>query len=105
MHLDHGVDHQQRSIAIVTLHVQVVQVGRTVDVWLQVVLVLIALPGPETEIPRVEHQSSELAEVELCPCLDAESAAHVVVALNHVEVVALGTTQQDATHEHTLFHL
>ena len=39
------------------------------------------------------------------PCLDTESAAHVIVALNDVEIVALGTTEQDTAQEETLFHL
>ena len=80
------------------------QVGSAIDVWLQV-LVLVALPGPETEVLGIEHKASELAEVEQGPCLDAESATPVVVALNDVEVVTLGTTQQNATYENSLFHL
>lgn len=104
MYLKDGIDHQQSRITIVTLHVQVMQVGSAIDVWLQV-LVLIALPGPESEVLGIEHEATELAEVESRVCLDAETAAHIVVALNDVEVVTLGTTQQNTRHEDTLLQL
>ncbi len=92
VHLNDGIDDQQCRVAIVTLHVQVVQVGSTIDVWLQI-LVLIAPPGSETEVLGIEDEASVLTEIQLRLRLDAESAAHVVVALNDVEVVTLGATQ------------
>ena len=34
-----------------------------------------------------------------------ESTTHIVVALNKIEVVALGTAEQDTAEEHTLLQL
>ena len=48
MHLHDGIDNQERRIAVVTLHVQEVQVGSTVDIGLQV-LILVALPSIDAE--------------------------------------------------------
>ena len=104
MYLKDGIENQQCRITIVTLYVQVVQVGSAVDVLLEV-FVLIALPGPESEVLGIEHEATELAEVEFRVCLDAETAAHIVVALNDVEMVTLGATEQDATQEDALFQL
>ena len=83
MELHDGVDDQQGCITIVTLYVQVVQVGSSIDVWLQV-LFLVALPGVDSEILGIEDETSEASEVELCLRLDAESATHVVVAPLHL---------------------
>ena len=89
---------------MVALHIQVVQIFGAVGVGLQV-FVLIPLPRVDTEVLGIEYETAELTEVELSLRLDAESAAHVVVALNDVEIVTLGTTEQNATEEYTLFQL
>ena len=101
MHLDDGIDDQQGGIRVVTLDVQVVQVGRAVHVGLQV-LVLIALPGVKTEVLGIEDEATEASEVKLCLRLDAETATHVIVALDDVEVVTLRSAEQDTAEEHTL---
>ena len=85
--IQNGIDNQQGCIAIVTLHVQVVQVGSTVDLALQVSF-LIALPGVETEVLGIERQASNTSEVKLRLRLDAESAAHIIVTLDDVEKAA-----------------
>ena len=64
VHLNDGINHQQSRITVVTLHVQVVQVGSAVNIGLQV-LVLVALPGPETEVLGIEHDASVTTKVEL----------------------------------------
>ena len=104
MELKDGVDDQQRSVTIVTLHIQVVQILFSTDVGIQV-SVLVALPGVEAEILGIEDETSETSEFNLSLRLDAETATHVVVALDDVEVVTLGTAEQDAGGEYALFHL
>ena len=80
------------------------QILGTVGIGLQV-FVLVTLPGVDTEVLGIKYEASELTEVELGLRLDAEAATHVVVALNHVEIVALGTTEQDAAEEYALLQL
>ena len=58
------IDDQQSRITIVALYVQVVQVGSTFDIGLQI-LVLLALPGVEAEVLGIEQEAPVLAEVKL----------------------------------------
>ena len=101
MYLHDGVDHQQGSITLVALHIQVVQIlyiGKAVVN----ILLLVALPSIESEILGIECETAETTEVELGLRLDAEAASHVIVAFNHVEIVTLGAAEQDAAEEYTL---
>ena len=104
VHLQNGIDDQQHGVAAVALDVQVVQVLDICKVVLDILL-LVAFPGVEAEVLGIEHEAAELAEVELGLRLDAESTTHVVVALDDVEIVALGSAEQDAAEEHALFQL
>ena len=107
MELKDGVDNQQSSIAVITHHIQIVQVpGAFIELFQFIKCIgIIALPRIEAEVLSVKYHATEATEVQLCLRLDTEAATHIVVTLNDVEVVTLRTTEQDTAYENTLFHL
>ena len=76
---------------MVTLHVQIMQVFGPISISLQI-LTLVAFPGKDAEVFGIKDKTAETSEIKLCLRLDAETAAHVVVALNNIKVVTFSTT-------------
>ena len=125
MNLQHGIDNQESGIALVALGIQIAEVvarhflelvfvvGDRAQIfcrefafvnallqWYQ--LILVSLEGKDAEILGIQREACRAAKVEHCLGLDAEAATHIVVALDDVEVVALGTTQQNSAQEDAL---
>ena len=90
-------------MAPVALNVQIAQVGDIGETVVEV-LFLISFPRIETEKLGVQNEACRSAKVELRLRLDAETAAHIVVTLNHIEIVTLRTTEHNTTHKDALFH-
>ena len=53
----------------------------------------------------VEDEAAEVAQLHVGLGLDAETASHVVVAVDDAVVVALGTAEQDAVKEDALLEM
>ena len=88
IHLYQGIDYQQAGIASVALHVQIVEVFSAINIAWQV-FILVAFPREQVEETDVSDESSEILQLNMCLRLDAVAATHIIVALNHVKIVAL----------------
>ena len=67
------------------------------------VFILVTLPCEDAEIMHIEDEPAEPAYLHVGLGLDAVAASHVVVAVNHIEIVALCAAQQYAAEENALF--
>ena len=93
---DRGND-EETCIALVALHIEIVKI-----VHLEFRL-LIAYPREDAEILDVQVEAPPVAKLKMGLRLEAESTTHIVVALQHIKIVALGTTQQNGIKEQALF--
>ena len=91
--LENGVDNKQRGVALVALSIKMQRVDGAK------VFLLVALPGENLVELGVQNEAAEVAQLEVGFRLGAETAAHVVVAVYHVVVVALGAAKQYAVNE------
>ena len=66
------------------------------------VFLLVALPCEDAVVLCVEDETPEVSHLEVRLRLYVEAAAHVVVAVNHVEIVALGASEKYARDEQPL---
>jgi hypothetical protein len=91
------IDNQQFGIALVALRIEIQRVygGK--------VFALITFPCEYAVIVGMENETAEIMEFHKRLGLHRETAAHVVVAVYHIVIVALGAAQQDCTEEYTLF--
>ena len=95
---EHGVEHHQLSVALVALHVIVERLAvGGVDV-------LDALPCEDAIIVEVEGEEAGATEEHPCARLHAVAAAHVIVAVYHVIIVALGASKHYHTGVDALLH-
>ena len=95
--LPHRRQLQQFGVALVALGVEIERVG-----VLQV-LSLISLPSEDALVVGVQDEAADASEVHLRLGLHRESRPHVVVAVDHVVIVALGSSQQYSAEVDALF--
>ena len=91
------VEDQQLRVAFVALRVEVERIG-----VLQV-FTLISFPCIDVVIVHKQREIAEAREDHLGLGLEAESRSHVIVAVDHVVVVALRTAEQDEIGKDRLF--
>ena len=84
--LEDGSNHKQPCITFIALHIEIAQI-----VYLKLRL-LITYPCKDTEILDMQIETPPVAKLQVRLRLNTESAAHVVVTLQHIKVVAFGTT-------------
>ena len=84
--LDDGIEDEEGGIAFIALYVQVVQVFNLAEVS-----VLVAFPREETEVFGVQDETGG-RELQVSLGLETETATHVIVAFDDVEIVAFGAT-------------
>ena len=90
------IDDQQSGVALVALSVEEQRVG------IGKVLVLVALPGKNAVIVGLEDETSEAPELHVGLGLEREARTHVVVTVNNVIVVALGSAKEYSAQEDPL---
>ena len=92
----HGIEHHQRGIGLVALHIVVQGIG------IGKVFLLVPFPCIDMVVSHIERETAQARKVHTGVALEGIATAHIVVAVYHIVIIALGSAQQDGIEEYPL---